>query len=292
MQTPSTVGIAIPAFRNIDNLRRCLLSVGRAAPSLEPHITIVDDSGTGEVATALRADFPQVRWIVHETNQGFGVSANHAVLASPAEIVILLNDDIELVNDPTDVVQQAFANDLVFAATFQSRQSDGRFREGAKRLSWPMGMPKILHNPKDQRPAEYGLWPSDYAVGGHAAYRKDRFAELAGFDELFAPFYWEDVDLCARAKQHGWRTIYLPDCVVTHYESGAIRSHHDRNTIRETVLRNRLLFAWRHLPRCLKPFHGLALMFRLLESYWSADPVFRRAYAEAKAKMAGQNPDA
>ena len=51
---------------------------------------------------------------------------------------------------------------------------------------------------------------------GHAAFAREKFVALGGFDELYRPFYWEDIDLCYRAMQAGWERWYVPDAVVTH----------------------------------------------------------------------------
>ena len=49
-------------------------------------------------------------------------------------------------------------------------------------------------------------------------------------------------------------------------------------------MRNRLLFAWRHLPPALLPLHGVALAWRLGSSRLSGDPLFRRALSAARTR--------
>ncbi|MBI5060507.1 glycosyltransferase family 2 protein [candidate division KSB1 bacterium] len=244
--SPLRVGFSIPTYRNADALAACLTSISRHE-QLEPGaIVVVDDSGTGEVANALRAAFPHVTWKCHDRNMGFAAAANHAVTANPCELVVLLNDDTELRGPVSPALREWFARPDLFAVTFQSVQRDGRFREGAKRLVWRWGIPRILHNPRDQRSAVNGVSPSDYAVGGHCALHKARFVALAGFDAMYFPFYWEDVDLCVRASARGWPTVYDPGCVVVHDGVSAIRSNFEVARIREIVSRNRILFARRH----------------------------------------------
>jgi GT2 family glycosyltransferase len=277
-------GLGIPAYRNVESLRRCLQSVVSISAELSSCLVVTDDSGDGRLAAALKSEFPQVRWIVHQRNLGFGASANDCVRALPADVVILLNDDAELASDPLPPLRKAFEDETLFAVTFQSVLRDGGFREGAKRLVWPFGMPRILHNSQDQRPPVNGVQPSAYAVGGHAAFHRLRFWELGGFDPLFAPFYWEDVDLAQRARRAGWRTIYLPACQVVHDGDSAIRSAHRAEFLREITLRNRLLFAWRH-ARGLQRFpHQVSLAYHRLFSLLPAYRIFRRAFASARKR--------
>jgi GT2 family glycosyltransferase len=272
-----TLGLAIPAYRNAEGLARALESVRRVAPSLLARAIVVDDSGDGRVAAAIAPRFPDVSWRVHAVNEGFGPSATEAVAANPADVVVLLNDDVEIAVDPESALREEFADPDVFAVTFRSLDARGRFREGAKRLAWPMGLPRVLHNEKDQRPARDGRRTSDYAVGGHAAFRRRDFERLGGFDPLFEPFYWEDVDLALRARTAGGRIVYRADVVVRHAGESAIRAHHEAERIRAITLRNRFLVARRHGAQRTAPLRAIADRW-----YALCDPVARRALAEAR----------
>jgi GT2 family glycosyltransferase len=274
-------GIAIPAYRNPQRLRNCLNSIQQIAPDLLNRTTVVDDSGDGMVAKQLSPEFPSVRWIVHEQNLGFGKSSNDAVTNCETDIVILLNDDTELAALSTESLTALFADETTFAVTFQSVDDDGHFREGAKRLSWSLGFPRVLHNPKDQRQDSAGRWISDYAVGGHAAFRRDYFLKLTGFDSLFDPFYWEDVDLSARAREKGWKSFYSKQCIVKHGAGGAIKSNHDLNFIEETTLRNRILFARRHADAFSRRILPVSVQLLKLQSFILGDGNFGRALKAA-----------
>jgi GT2 family glycosyltransferase len=287
---PLRIGVAIPAYRDVEALSRCLSSLARVAPSLAGQTVVVDDSGDGRLVRALSGAFPDVQWIIHEKNLGFGRSANDAMRQCAAEIVILLNDDVELETDPSPHLSAAFCDERLFAVTFQSRTTEGRLREGAKRLVFPFGMPRVFHNPGDQLPMRHGIQPSAYAVGGHAALRRTQFLELNGFDPLFDPFYWEDVDLCRRAAARGWITIFLPSCVVRHDASGAIRNAFPSEYVRDITFRNRLLFAWRHTRGWLRTVHELSLLFHLMASLFSRRRVFLHAFRAARQRHRAFHP--
>lgn len=257
-----TIGVAIPAYKNVESLRRCLSSLYLHLGSGFEPIVVVDDSGNGMIAKALRDEYSRVNWIVHERNQGFGYSANEAVIATQCDVTILLNDDTEVVSDPRPLLTSTFENSALFAVGFQSMHADKSFREGAKRVVWRLGIPRVLHNPRDQVSSQNGVQHTDYVVGGHGAYHRQKFAQLGGMDDFFSPFYWEDVDLSFRAHMRGWKTIYLQDCRVIHDGASAIRDHHSQESIRETVWRNRLRFASRHasgVHRLLLPLSRIYL---------------------------------
>ena len=73
--------------------------------------------------------------------------------------------------------------------------------------------------------------------------RRGLFVELGGFDEAFAPAYYEETDLCMRLREWGCRVVYEPDAVVLHYEFASAPSA-DRAMELQRI--NRETFAAKH----------------------------------------------
>ncbi len=244
--TDLSVGVSIPAYNNPSALRAALTPLTDGTiPGLRA-VVVVDDSGNGELKTELSNEFSEVSWIVNARNLGFGASANRAVEANPCDIVVLLNDDAVLREMSCADLSSPFTDERLFAVTFLSVNREGRFREGAKRVVWRAGIARVLHNPEDQITTGDGERISDYAVGGHCAFRRRHFLALGGFDLEYKPFYWEDVDLGVRARRAGLHTVFDERFVVVHDGASAIRSAHHEQYIREIVWRNRLRFSSRH----------------------------------------------
>jgi GT2 family glycosyltransferase len=85
----------------------------------------------------------------------------------------------------------------------------------------------------------------DFVTGAALGIRREVLAVVGGFDPLYFPGYYEDVDLCWRVRQAGWKVWYEPEAVAYHYEGGSFgrsagyyRAFH----------RNRLRFALKNLP--------------------------------------------
>ncbi len=275
-----SIGVAIPAYRNAERLRRCLNSIKTIDSSWLASITVVDDSGDGSVAAKLRAEFDLVSWIVHERNQGFVEAANRAVKENSAPFVLLLNDDAEILNDPRSRALDMFADPKVFAISLRSVNEHGETREGAKRLVWRAGIARILHDPKDQVEITNGVSSTAYAVGGHAIYRRSAFEELGGFDSLFFPFYWEDVDLSCRARYAGYKVVYFAESAIMHSEHGAIKSTHDSMLIRRATWRNRLLFSNRHSHGFQRSLLPVGLLWHQIVATIKADVALNAAITE------------
>jgi GT2 family glycosyltransferase len=101
--------------------------------------------------------------------------------------------------------------------------------------------------------------PTLYPVGCCYLCRKSIFFDLGGYDDVYAPFYWEDVDLGYRAWRRGLASLHVPSAVCHHEGSATIgeRSMEERlrvwhrnwtlfhlRNIRDPRLRAASLGAW------------------------------------------------
>src|SRR5262249_44416861 len=91
-----------------------------------------------------------------------------------------------------------------------------------------------------------GPYWSMFPTGGSSMFHRARYLELGGFDPLFAPFYFEDVELSYRGWKRGYSVAYQPHGVVRHRFSSTIAPL--AGTFVERIShRNRLIFHWIHL---------------------------------------------
>ncbi|MCC6477107.1 glycosyltransferase [bacterium] len=277
------IGIAIPAYKNPNRLRRALASIRDMDAAWLSKVTVTDDSGDGSVANALTTEFPTVTFLIHDKNLGFAEAANRAVRENKCPIVVLLNDDAELIADPRAHLAQAFESTTLFTVGLESVDESGLLREGAKRVVWRLGVARVLHNQNDQVRSNDWLKPSSYAVGGHAAYRREMFDELHGFSEVYAPFYWEDVDICARANARGLQTRFLPFPCVRHSRDGAIRATTQLEEICRITLRNRFLFSMIHAIGVQRVSQPMGFLIREWTARVARDAITLDALRESRA---------
>ncbi len=85
--------------------------------------------------------------------------------------------------------------------------------------------------------------PVFWLGGGSAAVSRRKFEQLGGFEELYSPFYFEDVDLSFRGWQRGWPTLLAPRSKVIHRHRGST-SRLDPRYVETIFARNRLLLTW------------------------------------------------
>ena len=248
MPRTDAASIVIPNWNGRDLLEKYLPSVVEAAAINSANDVIVVDNGSTDGSAAwLRERFPNVRLVALDKNRGFGGGSNAGFRAARHDIAVLLNNDMRVAPDFLAPLLHAFGDEKVFAVAcriFFSDPAKPREETGLTEGRWHRGTLQVGHRVDEKIAACY---PCFYAGGGSSAFDRRKFLELGGFDELFAPFYFEDADLGYRAWKRRWKVLYEPRSVVWHEHRGTIGKHHSPGYIDGIVKRNRLLFCWKNM---------------------------------------------
>ena len=245
-QRPTHASIVIPTWNGRDLLEKYLPSVIEATTEGDEVIVVDNDSSDGSAAF-VRKHFPQVTLIEAESNLGFGGGNNLGVRAARNRIVVVLNNDMRVMPDFLQPLLDGFTDDQVFAVTAQIFFSDPDRRREETGLTagyFERGFLRVTHKSPDGIPA---LYPTFYAGGGSAAYDRDKFLELGGFDPLFEPFYVEDTDLSYCAWRRGWKVLYQPNSRVYHEHRATISKNYTPQAIRRYLQKNYVLMVWKNV---------------------------------------------
>lgn len=229
-------------------LPRALRAIEEAGGDHE--LIVVDDASSDDTVEFVRREFPQVRLIALERNLRFAGANNAAARAARGDVLVFLNNDMLVEPDFLPPLLRHFEEPSVFAATAQilmrpHRVAGGVVREtGLVRARFDGGFFVLSHDrPESEEPV-----PVVYAGGGSSAVRKGRFLGLGGFDELFRPFYFEDLDVSYRAQKRGWRIMYEPRSRMWHEHRQTNRPENFPGGYVDLMFgRNSLLFTWKVL---------------------------------------------
>lgn len=248
---PQKVSAIILNHNGEDLLRRNLPSVFREIPPEEGHQIILCDNGSTDGSLDYAEDefAGRLKVIRLDSNLGFGRGNNAAVHEAGNEIIVFLNNDMELQPGFLEPLLEAFRDEGVFASTSAIEPAvPGRPREetGYTVGVWKKGRIRFSHAllPESSLPPEI---PALWAGGGSSAFRRDRFLELGGFDELYSPAYVEDTDLSFRAWKRGWRTLHCPQSRVRHEHRVTSSRLFTECEIVNLTARNQSLFHLIHL---------------------------------------------
>lgn len=236
------ISVIIPNYNGLNLLQKNLPSVIKNCPNCQ--IIVVDDASSDKSVEFLKENFKKIKIIVHPKNKGFVGAVNSGIRAATGQYVLLLNSDVSpRENFLLPLKAAIFDNPNVFAVGIKDiSHEDGRtITKGRGGARFKKGF--VNHYPL---PVEKGetLWVS----GGSGIFNKSALINLGAFDSLYAPFYWEDIDLSYRARKSGLICMFEPDSVVDHYhEKGAIKSYHSDFFIKTISYKNQFIFIWKNI---------------------------------------------
>jgi GT2 family glycosyltransferase len=275
-----SVSIVIPNWNGADLLRRNLpaaLAAMRAHRA--PAEVIVVDDGSSDGSREVVKEHEGVRLVEHERNRGFGPACLTGAQSARHDLLFLLNSDARPEPDALDPLCRAFASPEVFAASPLVLEEGG----GASNVT--VSVPylrrgRIAYRPRDvqtlaEAAAAKGLvWFTFFPLGGAVVFDRARFLALGGFDALFHPFYYEDVDLGFRAWRRGWSCVVIPESRVHHTGGGTIGRAFAERRVRVIRKRNRMLFHCKNLTGRFAPARFVAQQIaRALARLLRFDPI-------------------
>jgi glycosyltransferase involved in cell wall biosynthesis len=231
-QPAPLVSIIIPTRDRVELLRRCVESI-HARTEYQPFEVIVVDNGSVEDETKkfLRRSESagSIRVVVETSPFNYSRLNNRAAAEARGEVLVFLNNDTEI-DDPgwlTEMSSHAVRSE-VGAVGARLWYPDGTLQHGGVILGLggvaghafphiPRGHPGYFNRAMLQQNCSA-------VTGACMAMRKSVFEELGGFDEENLGVSFNDIDLCLRLTQHGYRIVWTPYVNLIHHES-ASRGH-------------------------------------------------------------------
>ena len=260
MQSLPTIWSIIINWKCAEETCACLASL---VPTVDPATVIVIDNGSadGSVET-IRARFPAITLIAQDSNLGFAKAANIGIaqaLAGGADGVLLLNNDTTVAPDTlVRLAERLASSDRIGAlsAKILLTEQPGRL--------WSVGGVYRNHTVTDLGSGEldqgqYDQAQLDFVYGCAMLLSARMLYAVGGFDERFF-MYYEDVDLCLRARTAGYEVALVPDAVVWHLGSRSTSAKPGLKLYYEG--RSRQLFYAKHLSGAVRRrFYGLELRY-------------------------------
>ncbi len=234
------IAVVIVNYNVKDLLVSCLASLQASLAGIESEIIVVDNDSTDGSIDYAEPMFPGVRFMRLGENLGFGKANNvgfREALAQKAEYVLCLNPDT-LISEDTMRVMLAYmdASTDVGLAGCKLLNADGTFQIACRRgfpTPWAsfckvFGLQAMF--PQSPRFAQYNqtfrrqdeTYTVDAVSGAFMFIRNEALSAIQGFDEAFF-MYGEDLDLCFRVQQAGWKITYLHTTSIIHYQGESTR---------------------------------------------------------------------
>ena len=250
------VVVVVVRWRGGNEIDRCLRSLLAQTGEQLSRIVLVDSGSDDGGAERLAAAYPEIDVVALDENRSFAHAANTGAATTTEDLVFLLNPDTEL--------EEGAVTTLV-AAIERRPQAAGVVpllvnTDGSSQHRWQLRrLPTIarLATGRPGAPAFSSAPTTAAAVAQPAAaawmVRRDVWQALSGFDESFAPAWWEDVDFCSRlAKRLGEPGfpadegfVVIPETRIRH-EGGSSLQELDETSFLTTYTGNLVRYASRH----------------------------------------------
>jgi len=213
------VSIIIPVYNKWEYTRACLTAIYKHTRGIPCEIIVADDKSTDETRN-IKNYFSNILIVHNRQNLGFLKNCNTAAMQATGEYIVFLNNDTNV--QPRWLEQLLAVVDLhqdVGLVGPMLLYPNGRLQE-AGGIIWKSGE-GWNYGCQDNHPerSEYNyVKETDYISGACILVKKYLWNELGGFDERFAPAYYEDTDLAFGIRKLGYKVVYQPQSRVVHFE--------------------------------------------------------------------------
>ena len=229
------ISIIIPTRNLGSTLDTCLTSIFHKS-TYENYEVIVIDNGSDESETLkvfekwLSKEPNRFRCIKYDIPFNYSKINNHAVSLTDSPYLLFLNNDTEVINSDwlTAMVEQAQRPSIGAVGALLLYQDTTIQHAGVV-----LGIGGVAGHSHKYYPYEsHGYFNQLKTVNNYSAVtaaclmcRREIFEEVGGFEEILA-IAFNDIDLCLKIIEHGYKNIYLPHVQLYHYESKS-RGHED-----------------------------------------------------------------
>ncbi len=226
--------VVIVSWNTKDFLRRCVSSIYQYPPSAEFEVIVVDNASSDGSVQMLHDLFPEVNVICNSENLGFSQATNQGIHNCLGTHILLLNPDTELRPNALNALERVLReNSSIGAAGARLLNADGSIQPSCFRAPtlfreiW-----RLFHLDNIYPLSTYQLetWdkqkPREVEVlnGACLMLKREALDEAGYLDETYF-MYSEEVDLCYRLRQTGWKLFWVPEAEVVHYGGQSTRQN-------------------------------------------------------------------
>lgn len=231
------ISIIIPVYNQFDFTYRCMQSIWEHTKDISYEIIIGDDVSTDQ--TKRLSDYvTNVTIERNDVNLGFVKNCNKAAKKARGNYIVFLNNDTTVTNNWLKPLLELMEEDESIGLTGSKLLYPNGILQEAGGVIWSNADGwNYGRNDLSDKPEYNYVREVDYISGAAMMIRRSLWNIIGGFDERFAPAYYEDTDLAFSVRKNGYKVVYQPKSIVIHYEgvsngtdtSGGIKKYQIEN---------------------------------------------------------------
>ncbi|NLG80400.1 MAG: glycosyltransferase [Firmicutes bacterium] len=214
--------IVIPIHNNWTYTQACLSALGPYLRQSDKYeIIVVDNGSTDGSADRIEREFPSVNVVVNPSNMSFSCACNRGAGEATGKYLVFLNNNTQVLPGwLEELVSAADADASIGIVGSKLLFPDGTLQHAGVDLCYAAPYPITpSHMKYRQQDKEEGALQEVWAVtGASMLIRRDLFFNVGGFEEAYRNGY-EDVDLCLKVRNQGYKVIYNPKSKAIHHEA-------------------------------------------------------------------------
>jgi GT2 family glycosyltransferase len=236
IQNPK-ISVLIPVWNSAYHTLRCLQSLA-ADESCAIEVIVFNNASTDKTKELLdRCE--NIVVINNPVNVGFVGATNGAAAVATGQLVLMMNNDITIASGTLNDAAKLFnSEENIGAVGALLKLATGRVQEAGAIIYRDGSTNGFLRHRKHALAEGMFVRDVDYCSGAFLLLERKNFVNIGGLDEVFAPGYYEETDLCMRIRSLGKRVVYTPELVLSHFEFGSFAS----GAAFERMERNRKIF--------------------------------------------------
>lgn len=211
-------------YNNERIIKKYLDSIGKNLP-FGSEIIIVDNNSTDNTAKFIKAQ-KEIEFIQNDQNLGFSKANNLAVKSAKGEYLLFLNPDTEVLDDAVDKLLDFIqSHENVGIVAPKLVEPSGQAQPSVRELPSIWGAIKeyflgIKNSYEAYVPAGLESTEVESVVGGAILIKRELFESLGKFNEKYF-LYYEDLELCKKVREGGFKIFYLPQAQILHEVGGS-----------------------------------------------------------------------
>lgn len=248
------VSVVILNWNGIEMLSRFLPDVVANTDTSEAQIVVADNGSTDGSVEFVARHFPQLRLIRLDNNYGFAEGYNRAIALIDTPLCVLLNSDVKpapgwfsplvefMDTHPDYAACQPKILSVDAPHRFEFAGAAGGFID---KNGYPYCRGRIFSTVEPDNGQYDTPIDIDWATGACMMIRTDLYRRTGGLDAAFFA-HMEEIDLCWRLRNSGYRIAAVPQSIVYHLGGGTLPAENPRKTYLN--FRNNLLMLYKNLP--------------------------------------------
>jgi hypothetical protein len=205
-------------------------------------VFVIDNNSKDDSARMVQTEFPAVHLISNVKNVGFAAANNQAYALASGRYIILLNPDAYIqplsmkkgIDFMDQTPQCGLCGGKIISPEGRIEPSARRFPSAYSKLLTLSGISGKFSNSPILNRHEFGGFAHDrpmevdWVPGTFTIVRKEMLDSIGFFDNRFN-LYYEETDLCLRAKKAGWKVYFIPYAEVMHIGGASSKTRKDKS---------------------------------------------------------------